>query len=146
MTEIVGIAHVVLRAQDWKCTARWYQDVLGFERRVGEGFSCYVHGSAGFALLFRPGAEATETSAAPSQRLDHIALHVASVAELGEWKRALAAKGVETEIDHLPNVGASITLHDPDGVEIELFAPASGSALDVGPPRRDDVNPEPPRR
>jgi catechol 2,3-dioxygenase-like lactoylglutathione lyase family enzyme len=133
MTELAGIAHVVLRVQDWKRTARWYQDVLGFERRAGTGFSCFVHPSASFAILLRPSDEATEPSSAPTQRLDHLALHVPSVAALEEWKNALAANGVDCEIEHQPTLGASITLFDPDGVEIELFTPESGSVLEVGP-------------
>jgi catechol 2,3-dioxygenase-like lactoylglutathione lyase family enzyme len=132
VTELAGIAHVVLRVQDWKRSARWYQDVLGFERRVGTGFSCFVHDSASFAILLRPSDEATEPSSSPTQRLDHLALHVPSVAALEDWKTTLAARGVDCEIEHQPTLGASITLHDPDGVEIELFTPESGSVLEVG--------------
>ena len=131
MTEIAGIAHVVLRVEDWKRAATWYQDVLGFERRRSEGFSCFVHPSSGFALLLRPCDEATEPSSSPRQRLDHIAMLVPSVAELEGWQRTLASKGIDVEIDHQPSIGASITLHDPDGVEIELFTPSEGSILEV---------------
>jgi catechol-2,3-dioxygenase len=131
VTEIAGIAHVVLRVEDWKRAASWYQDVLGFERRRGDGFSCFVHPSSGFALLLRPCDEATEPSSSPRQRLDHIAMLVPSVAELEEWQRTLASKGIDAAIDHQPTIGASITLHDPDGVEIELFTPSEGSILEV---------------
>ncbi|HEX5585751.1 MAG TPA: VOC family protein [Acidimicrobiia bacterium] len=133
MTEIAGIAHVVLRVEDWKRASRWYQDVLGFERRRGDGFSCFVHPESGFALLLRPCDEATEPSSSPRQRLDHIAMHVPSVAELEVWQRTLASKGIDVTIDHQPSIGASITLHDPDGVEIELFTPSEGSVLEVAP-------------
>jgi catechol 2,3-dioxygenase-like lactoylglutathione lyase family enzyme len=131
VAEITGIAHVVLRVEDWKRAARWYQDVLGFERRAGDGFSCFVHPDSGFALLLRPCEEATEPSSSPRQRLDHIALRVSSIAALEDWQRALASKGIDAEIDHQPTIGASITLHDPDGVEIELFTPSEGSILEV---------------
>jgi glyoxylase I family protein len=133
VTELLGIAHVVLRVQDWKRSARWYQDVLGFERRSGPGFSCFVHGSANFALLLRPSDAATEPSSAPDQRLDHLALHVPSIAALEEWQRALAARSIEAVIEHQPTIGSSITLLDPDGIEIELFTPDPGSVLEVGP-------------
>jgi catechol 2,3-dioxygenase-like lactoylglutathione lyase family enzyme len=132
VAQIAGVAHVVLRVTDWKRSAHWYQDVLGFERRAGEGFSCFVHPSSGFALLLRPCEDATEPSSSPNQRLDHVALLVSSVAALEEWKRRLASKGIDAEIEHQPSIGSSITLHDPDGVEIELFTPADGSILDVG--------------
>jgi hypothetical protein len=39
-------------------------------------------------------------------------------------------QGIDVEIDHQPR-SASITLHDPDGVEIELFTPSEGSILEV---------------
>jgi len=39
---------------------------------------------------------------------------------------------VEATIDELPGLGCSITVHDPDGLEIELFTPAPGSVLHAG--------------
>lgn len=40
MTELSGVAHIVLRVKDWKRAARWYEQVLGFERRQADGFVC----------------------------------------------------------------------------------------------------------
>jgi catechol 2,3-dioxygenase len=126
---------MVLRVNDWKTSARWYQDVLGFERRQGEGFTGLLHPEGNFILLFRPTAEALVPSSAPGQHLDHIALHVPSLEALEAWRTDLAAKGIDTEIEHA-GVGSSITLHDPDGREIELFTPGQGSALQVEVPAR----------
>lgn len=131
MAQLVGIAHLVLRVADWRTSARWYQDVLGFERRQGEGFVGLAHPEGTFVLLFRPTTEALAPSSAPGQHLDHVALHVPSLEALETWRSDLAAKGIETEIEHA-SVGSSITLHDPDGREVELFTPAEGSALRVG--------------
>jgi catechol 2,3-dioxygenase len=133
MAELVGIAHMVIRVSDWKRSARWYQDVLGFERRKGDGFTGFSHAGADFVLLLRPTEEPQVPSETPSQRLDHIALQVPSEAALAEWRDELASKGVPTEIDRV-GVGSSITLHDPDGLEVELFTPTPGGVLDVSVP------------
>jgi catechol 2,3-dioxygenase len=125
-----GVAHVVLRVADWRQSADWYQDVLGFERHKGEGFSCFRRPGADFVLLLRPTDDAPPPSSTPSQRLDHLALHVPTLEALEEWRTVLAGKGIAVEIEH-QFIGASITLHDPDGLEVELFTPAAGSVLEV---------------
>jgi catechol-2,3-dioxygenase len=138
MAELVGVAHFVLRVSDWRRSAQWYQDVLGFERRKGEGFSGFSHPGADFVLLFRPTEEPQSASSMPSQRLEHIALHVPSEAALERWRQDLAHKDIDVEIEHA-GVGSSITLHDPDGLEIELFSPAAGGVLDATVPASDLV-------
>jgi catechol 2,3-dioxygenase len=129
---------MVLRVHDWKTSARWYQDVLGFERRKEEGFTALHHPEGNFILLFRPTTEALSPSSAPGQHLDHIAMHVPTLEALEAWRTDLAGKGIETEIEHA-TVGSSITLHDPDGREIELFTPGQGSVLQVDVPVRQSV-------
>jgi catechol 2,3-dioxygenase-like lactoylglutathione lyase family enzyme len=130
MPALVGVAHMVLRVSDWRRSADWYQDVLGFERRKGDGFSGFSHPGANFILLFRPIGEPVDASSDESQRLEHIALHVPTEEDLEAWRDELAAKGIVAGIDRV-GVGASITLHDPDGLEVELFTPAAGGVLDV---------------
>jgi catechol-2,3-dioxygenase len=126
----MGVAHLVLRVSDWRTSAHWYQEVLGFERRrVQAGVIGFSHPGAPFILLFRPSDEAQVSSALPTQRLEHIALHVPSSQALEAWHQELAVKGVVADIDHAP-LGSSITLHDPDGLEVELFAPRRGGGLD----------------
>lgn len=132
MPELVGIAHMVLRVPDWKRTTTWYREVLGFERRRGDGFSTFAHPSGSPVLLFRPVDGELPASSEPTQRLDHIALHVPTAEALEAWRSDLAAKGIDTEIERAP-FGDSITLFDPDGLEVELFAPAAGSVMAVAP-------------
>jgi catechol-2,3-dioxygenase len=131
MTQLTGVAHLVLRVEDWKRAARWYQEVLGFERRQGDGFVCFTHPSADFLLLFRPTGSPLEATSSSAQRIDHLALLVPSTAALEAWRGRLAEIGMDVEIEEQP-VGASITLHDPDGLEVELFCPSDGSPLTVG--------------
>jgi catechol-2,3-dioxygenase len=133
MSDLVGVAHIVLRVSDWRRSASWYQKVLGFERRKGDGFSGFSHPGAGFILLFRPTDDEQVPSSVPTQRLEHIALQVPSEETLSAWKQALALQGIDTEIERSA-VGSSITLFDPDGLEVELFAPAAGGVLDTSIP------------
>ena len=141
MPELMGVAHMVLRVSDWRRSAHWYQETLGFERRKGEGFTGFSHPGANFVLLFRPAEEEQSPSSAPTQRLEHIALHVPSEAALVAWRDELAGKGIDTEIDD-SSVGSSITLYDPDGLEVELFCPAPGGALDASIPALAAPRPE----
>ena len=131
MAEMTGLAHVVLRVSDWGRSARWYQDVLGFQRHKADGFSTFVFPGASFALLFRPTDDGHSLSPVPEQRLDHLAMLVPTVEALEKWRVDLASRGVDIEIEHNATVGSSITLFDPDGLEIELFTPAVGTVLDV---------------
>jgi catechol-2,3-dioxygenase len=130
MTELSGVGHIVLRVNDWKRAAHWYEEVLGFERRQADGFVCFTHPSAGFVLMLRPTPSPIEPTSAATQRIDHLALLVPSLRALDAWRDRLRSKGIEVEVDHQA-VGASITLCDPDGLEVELFCPAEGSPLSV---------------
>jgi len=133
MAKLTGVAHIVLRVTDWRRSASWYHDVLGFERRKGDGFAGYSQPDGDVVLLFRQAPEAIEASAVERQRLEHIALLVPSEEELLAWREALEAKGIPAKIDRV-GVGTSITLYDPDGLEVELFTPAPGGVLDVSIP------------
>jgi catechol-2,3-dioxygenase len=82
-------------------------------------------------LLFMPTGSSLDATSEPTQRIDHLALLVPSITSLEAWRNQLNAAGIEVEIEEQP-VGASITLHDPDGLEVELFCPAEGSPLAVG--------------
>jgi catechol-2,3-dioxygenase len=106
--------------------------VLGFQRHKADGFSTFVYPGASFALLFRPTDDGHSLSPVAEQRLDHLAMLVPTVEALEQWRADLSARGVEVEIEHSAMVGSSITLFDPDGLEIELFTPAPGTVLDVG--------------
>jgi catechol 2,3-dioxygenase-like lactoylglutathione lyase family enzyme len=133
MAKLTGIAHMVLRVTDWRRSATWYEEVLGFERRRGEGFSGYSHPDGNFVLLFKQVGEPVEASSAERQRLEHVALMVPREEDLLEWQQALEAKGLSAHIDRV-GVGASITIYDPDGLEVELFTPTPGGVLDVSVP------------
>lgn len=91
---------------------------------------CFTHPSAGFALILKPTSSPMEPTSAPTQRIDHLALLLPAMSSLDAWRDRLSDNGIEVEIEHQA-VGASITLHDPDGLEVELFCPSEGSPLNV---------------
>jgi catechol-2,3-dioxygenase len=142
MPGLVGVAHLVLRVKDWRASARWYQDVLGLEPRKAEGVTGFSHPDARFVVLLKATDEELAPSSVPTQHLDHLALHVPSEDELESWRDELARKGIETEIER-SGFGSSITLYDPDGLEVELFVPKSGGVLDASVPMREVLLSEP---
>ena len=124
---------MVVRVKDWRKSAQWYQETLGFERRKGDGVTGFSHPDAGFVLLLKATEEELSPSSAPAQRLEHLALLVSSELALESSRDELALKGIETEIERT-GFGSSITLYDPDGLEVELFVPQSGGVLDASVP------------
>ena len=134
MAKLTGIAHMVLRVTDWRRSAAWYEEVLGFERRRGEGFSGYSHPDGDFVLLFKQVGDPVEASSAERQRLEHIALMVPREEDLLAWQQTLQAKGIPAQIDR-GGVGDSITVYDPDGLEVELFTPSHVEVCSTSPPR-----------
>ncbi len=129
MAAIVGVAHLVIRVTDWARSARWYEEILGFEKVRADGFSTFGHPGAGFMILLRPTTTELAPSSSEGERLDHVAMHVPTLDALESWQRHLANCGLAVEIEHQPTIGSSITVFDPDGLEIELFTPAAESPL-----------------
>jgi glyoxylase I family protein len=55
--------------------------------------------------------------------LDHLALHVPDASELKAWEEHLNALGVEHSGVKTLAYGSGLTVRDPDGIQLELFAP-----------------------
>jgi glyoxylase I family protein len=132
MGEIVGIHHLGLTVSDVERSARWYQDVLGFERvgQLGDAaaerrkiFLRHAGLDARLGLVEheksskRPFDE-TETG------LDHLAFAVPTREELERWAGRLDGLGVPFSpiADSFSIPGAAvIVFRDPDNVQLELF-------------------------
>jgi catechol 2,3-dioxygenase-like lactoylglutathione lyase family enzyme len=133
MTEIVGIHHLGLTVSNVERSARWYEDVLGFERvgRLGDAgaerqkiFLRHVGLDARLGLV-----EHRTSSRRPFDEtesgLDHLAFAVSSREELESWARRLDELGVRFSpiAASLSIPGAAvIVFRDPDNVQLELFA------------------------
>lgn len=125
---IAGFHHLTLRVTDLERSRRFYEALPGFV--VDQDF-------AGEKVRFRVGQQRTRLVLVPplpgtpeqdrfSERrigLDHIALGVASRAELEALLPVLRELGAETDGIHLDRAGdaAMITFRDPDNVQWELF-------------------------
>jgi glyoxylase I family protein len=135
--DITCLHHLGLTVTDVDASARWYQEVLGFQR-IGEYTS--PNGArrkiflAHDQLRIRLGlCQHRNTPDRPFDEvtvgLDHLAFGVADSAELNTWVGRLQALGVP----HSPVVPANsvpgafvLVFRDPDNIQLELFADAQG--------------------
>jgi catechol 2,3-dioxygenase-like lactoylglutathione lyase family enzyme len=120
--DLEGIDHVALSVRDVEAGAKWYIDVLGFERRyqgMWDGNPVFIgKGTTAIALFpVRP-----KESSARSERGGVRMLHLAFRAN---WKSFLAAqeelkqRGIKFEFqDH--EISHSIYFSDPDGHKLEI--------------------------
>jgi catechol 2,3-dioxygenase-like lactoylglutathione lyase family enzyme len=120
--EIEGIDHVALGVRDIEQSAKWYIEVLGFERLHGEmwnGVPTFIgKGNTGIALfLASPNAKSI-----PSTRRDIRMLHLAFRANRKNFaaaERELQKRGIKFEFqDH--EISHSIYFRDPDGHQLEI--------------------------
>jgi catechol 2,3-dioxygenase-like lactoylglutathione lyase family enzyme len=133
VTDIVGIHHLGLTVSDVERSARWYQDVLGFERigQFGDATSerrkiFLRHPGIGARLgLVEHWTSSKRPFDETESGLDHLAFAVSSRGELERWARRLDQLGVRFSpiAASLSIPGAAvIVLRDPDNVQLELFA------------------------
>lgn len=131
----LGVDHFALYVEDLDRSVEWYTRALGFQltRRTDDlarvshdsGLSIVLRAAQGSAPGSAPGSgpaaapgSAAVRAPAQGQGLDHVALRVADLEELDRWASALGAEV------HSASNGSTVDVHDPDGLEIELFVPA----------------------
>lgn len=132
-TEIAGIHHLGMTVSDVERSARWYEEVLGFERTGALGDSSAERQKI---FLRHPGVGARlglvqhrSSSKRPFDEtecgLDHLAFAVSSREELEAWATRLDRLGVPFSpiADSLSIPGAAVLVfRDPDNVQLEMFA------------------------
>jgi catechol 2,3-dioxygenase-like lactoylglutathione lyase family enzyme len=120
--QLEGIDHVAVGVRDIERSAKWYIEVLGFERQhdgVWNGVPTFVgKGNTGIALFpASPDAKSTH-----SGRRDIRMLHLAFRADRQNFldaQRELEKRGITFEFqDH--EVSHSIYFRDPDGHQLEI--------------------------
>jgi glyoxylase I family protein len=138
--EITGIHHLGLTVSDAERSARWYQDVLGFERigQLGDAgaerrkvFLRHVGLEARLGLVEHQNSSKRPFDETESG-LDHLAFAVSSYEELERWAGRLAELGVGFSpiAASLSIPGAAvIVFRDPDNVQLELFTSPRQSGL-----------------
>jgi catechol 2,3-dioxygenase-like lactoylglutathione lyase family enzyme len=120
--QLEGIDHVAIGVRDVEQSAKWYIDVLGFERLhegMWDGVPTFIgKGNTGIALFpARPEAEST-----PSGHRGLRILHLAFRADRQNFlaaQRELQKRGIKFEFeDH--EISHSIYFRDPDGHQLEI--------------------------
>ena len=120
--QLQGIDHVALAVRDVDRSAKWYQDVLGLERRYEEVWGNYPAivgvGTTSLALFPVHGQEPAPTPGRNVLAMRHIAFRV-DQSNFQRARVALVQQGIPIEFqDHA--IAHSIYFRDPDGHQIEI--------------------------
>jgi catechol 2,3-dioxygenase-like lactoylglutathione lyase family enzyme len=118
--ELEGIDHVAMGVRDIEHSAKWYIDILGFERLhdgMWNGVPTFI-GKANTGLALFPANQELKTSAHREIRMLHLAFRATRENFLGA-QRELEKHGIKFEFqDH--EIAQSIYFRDPDGHQLEI--------------------------
>jgi catechol 2,3-dioxygenase-like lactoylglutathione lyase family enzyme len=122
---IAGIHHIKLPVSDVARSRAWYQRVLGFETEIEFVEDGQIQGVA----IRRDGCQPQIALRQDPDRaralsgFDTVALLVPTREDVQRWSAALGDLGEAHEVVQGHRGGAVIVgLHDPDGIEIRLYA------------------------
>jgi catechol 2,3-dioxygenase-like lactoylglutathione lyase family enzyme len=120
--QLEGIDHVAVGVRDIERSAKWYIEVLGFERLhegMWDGVPTFIgKGNTGIALFpAKPDAKPTSSSHRELRML-HLAFR-ANKENFLAAQRELKKRGIDFEFqDH--DISHSIYFRDPDGHQLEI--------------------------
>ncbi len=122
MFELTGIDHVALAVKDTERSARWYVEVLGFERQyddIWNGRPIFLaKGNTGIALF-----HAQDGAPLVNGKSDQIGMtHCAFRADYAQFVKAqdeLKLREISFEF-HDHTISHSIYFSDPDGIRLEI--------------------------
>jgi len=125
-----GYHHLNLTVTDLERSAAWYCDVLGFTNvrtfeRPGFRRVFLFHPRGQFFLGLTAHDSANRGGGFSEFRvgMDHVAFVVSGAAALEAWAARLTELGVAHSGIKEATRGALITLRDPEGIQLELYAP-----------------------
>ena len=118
--ELDGIDHIAMGVRDIERSAKWYIDVLGFERLhkgMWNDVPTFIgKGNTGIALF--PANQEPKTSSQREIRMLHLAFR-ADRKNFHDAQRELEKHGIKFEFqDH--EISHSIYFRDPDGHQLEI--------------------------
>ena len=121
MFDLEGLDHIALAVRDVERSAKWYIDVLGFERRYAgmwEGVPVFI-GKGRTALALFPLRRDQKSPKLPNpDGILHFALRADRTNFLAAH-RDLTSRGIAFHFqDH--EISHSIYFRDPDGYEVEI--------------------------
>jgi catechol 2,3-dioxygenase-like lactoylglutathione lyase family enzyme len=120
--QLEGIDHVALAVRDVEEAARWYEDVLGFERRyegMWDGIPTFIDkGNTAIALFPLRNNDSKPATCTSKIRMLHLAFR-ADRKNFIAAQHELKERGIKFEFqDH--EISHSIYFRDPDGHELEI--------------------------
>jgi catechol 2,3-dioxygenase-like lactoylglutathione lyase family enzyme len=119
--QLEGIDHVALAVRDVERSAKWYVDVLGFERLhqgMWNGIPTFIGKGNTAIALFPVRGEQLEPGTRGTIEMLHLAFRASGKNFLGAQEE-LKRRGIKFEFqDH--EISHSIYFHDPDGHELEI--------------------------
>jgi catechol 2,3-dioxygenase-like lactoylglutathione lyase family enzyme len=126
-----GFSHLQLLVTDLAASELWYTTVLGLERFAASedhGYVALRHPPSGISLVLSTPSKmfgGADRPIAPTQGpLDHVAFAVPDGAVLEAWADHLTMLGIDHAGVVLELGKPSLQLRDPDGISVELVAPA----------------------
>jgi catechol 2,3-dioxygenase-like lactoylglutathione lyase family enzyme len=131
MPRVIRVLETGLYVENVELTAKFYEDVFGFERMVSDDRFCAFAGAQGSVLLLFKRGGTTQPTAVPGGVLpphdgsgqSHFAFSIER-SELEPWVETLREKNVEIESRVTwPRGGESIYFRDPDQNLLELATP-----------------------
>jgi quercetin dioxygenase-like cupin family protein/catechol 2,3-dioxygenase-like lactoylglutathione lyase family enzyme len=114
------VNHLELAVSDLRRSEAWYTGAFDLVRIDGE---IAEDGSGHLTLVSPTGGWLLALSAAASPAVTHVAFTCADRAALVAWRDALAAKDLTPGTITDAPYGSGFVVRDPDGLELELFAP-----------------------
>jgi glyoxylase I family protein len=119
--------HVALGVTDLRRSEPWYAEAFGLVRLDGEA----AEDGSGHIVLASPTGGWMLTLQAPASPLvQHVAFTCPDRAALAAWRNGVAERGITPGTITDAPYGSGFVLRDPDGIELELFAPPGDQPLD----------------
>lgn len=130
MPDVSGIHHISITVTDIERSVPWYCDLLGLSKLMEEqhpndsGYAVVLgkpDWSMCVGLHTHPTNEKERFSEARTG-LDHVGFTVSGLAELEEWQKVLAERGVDHSPINTRDGYSVLVFRDPDNVQLEFFA------------------------
>jgi len=125
-TPLLGFSHLQLRVRDVAASHEWYSTVLGIDTLTAADDGSYValqHKPSHMVLVISRRLDDAPEGAVDVP-LDHVAFAVPDGETLRLWADHLTEVGIEHPGVELELGKPTLQLHDPDGISVELVAPA----------------------
>jgi quercetin dioxygenase-like cupin family protein/catechol 2,3-dioxygenase-like lactoylglutathione lyase family enzyme len=113
------VHHLSLHVRDVSRSERWYAQAFGLVRVDGE----VAEDGTGHVVLAGAGGWLVTLASSAEPGVDHVAVGCDDRDELVRWRHLLSSRGVEPGTITDEPYGSGFVLRDPDGIELELFAP-----------------------